>query len=68
MGGDQNMVYLIMKVNEAKLTYMLKEMKLIPHLLRSEGARSLSKYIESIKEFRAPETKQKLKSFLGLVI
>lgn len=55
-----------MLLNEEKCIYKVQAVNFLGHELTPNGVRPLSKYIDSITNFRVPATIEELQSFLGL--
>nr|CAI5819945.1 unnamed protein product [Callosobruchus analis] len=53
-------------LNEKKCIYKVQEVEFLGNKLTAKGVKPLERYIDSIRQFRAPETIEELQSFLGL--
>ncbi|XP_053617728.1 uncharacterized protein K02A2.6-like [Plodia interpunctella] len=53
-------------LNDEKCIYKVQTVNFLGHELTPDGVRPLSKYIDSITNFRVPATIEELQSFLGL--
>lgn len=56
-----------LSINEKKSEYEKTEVNFLGYTLNEKGIRPIHDKIESIRNFRQPQTKSELKSFLGLV-
>lgn len=54
-------------LNEAKCTRKVKELCFLGHKLSEHGIDADQRKVETIQNFRSPQTKEELRSFLGLV-
>jgi len=54
-------------LNEKKCHMKVKELEFLGHTLSSEGIKADPKKVEAVQNFRAPNNKEELRSFLGLV-
>lgn len=54
-------------LNQEKCIYKVQRVHFLGHDLTPEGIKPLTKYVESISQFRAPKTVEELQSFLGLL-
>lgn len=54
-------------LNESKCLFKVQELKFLGHKLSDKGINVDSRTIDTILNFRAPSTKEELRSFLGLV-
>lgn len=54
-------------LNDAKCVYKVQEIDFLGYTINEEGIRPTHSKLKAIENFRAPETKTELKSFLGLV-
>lgn len=54
-------------LNAAKCRIKMRQVKFLGHVLNGEGIRPSEDKIIAIKKFRTPETKEEIRSFLGIV-
>lgn len=54
-------------LNDKKCEYRKPEIEILGHIISEKGTRPLPHRIEAIKNFKLPDTKKKLQSYLGLV-
>lgn len=54
-------------LNEAKSVYKVTQIEFLGHVFDSTGVRPIESRVEAIQSFRAPQSKEELRSFLGLV-
>ncbi|XP_058456465.1 uncharacterized protein K02A2.6-like [Malaya genurostris] len=55
------------KLNDSKCVYGVTQLKFLGHILSASGIRPDTDKLESIRNFRAPCSKEETRSFLGLV-
>ena len=54
-------------LNKRKCLFKVKELKFLGHILSNKGINVDNSKVEAIQNFRAPNNKEELRSFLGLV-
>ncbi|XP_053954964.1 uncharacterized protein K02A2.6-like [Anastrepha ludens] len=54
-------------LNEAKCVWKVRQLKFLGHLISDGGIAPDPSKVQTIRDFRAPQSKEELRSFLGLV-
>ncbi|XP_055681809.1 uncharacterized protein K02A2.6-like [Lutzomyia longipalpis] len=54
-------------LNQSKCIFRVYQIQFLGHVLSEKGIRPMESKVEAVQKFRSPETKEEVRSFLGLI-